>query len=264
MGVTLLSKNVARVAVVMPVYNECESVLKIMSDVLALDLDGVELRLVVVESASTDGTREVLQGMPTDSRVQLVYQDHASGKGNALREGFGYVENHEIILIQDADLEYDTSDYSKLLRPIIAGESTFVLGSRHVPGQPIRTMAGEPVSSFVTNLGHAFFCALFNITYGVKLADPFTMYKIFPAEAIRGMRFDSDRFDFDWELAAKLIRTGNAPLEIPVTYMSRGFKQGKKVRLFRDPLTWVHAAVKFRLARVESYYQPPLENRSGS
>lgn len=243
----------------MPVYNEHETVCEIMENVLALELEGIDLRLIVVESASTDGTREVLQALPPDPRVQFLFQAHARGKGNALREAFTHVDADEIILIQDADLEYDTADYMSVIRPIIIGESTFVLGSRHVPGQPIRTMAGEPVSSFVTNLGHAFFCALFNGMYGVKLADPFTMYKVFPAKAISGMRFECDRFDFDWELAAKLIRTGNEPLEVPVAYESRGFKQGKKVRLFRDPLTWIHAAVRFRVARVDSYYQPPVE-----
>jgi glycosyltransferase involved in cell wall biosynthesis len=240
------------VVVVMPVYNEAGTAREAIERVLRVEVPGVELRLLIIESSSTDGTRAIVEGFEGDPRVSIVYQEVARGKGHAVREAFAHVGD-EIILIQDADLEYDTADYGKLLAPILSGDSTFVLGSRHVPGEPIRKMAGEPLSSFVTNIGHAFFCWVFNVVYRVSLSDPFTMYKVFPASAVHGMRFSCNRFDFDWELAAKLIRTGHRPLEIPVAYTSRGFKQGKKVRMFRDPLTWLWAALRFRVVPVGSF-----------
>ena len=100
----------------------------------------------------------------------------------------------------------------------------------------------------VLNAAHWIFTGLFDAVYFVQLRDPFTMYKVFRRECIDQLAFVSDRFDFDWELVAKLIRSGHVPVEVPVTYESRDFKSGKKVRLFRDPLTWVVALVRFRFA----------------
>ena len=209
---------------------------------------------MIVESNSTDGSRELVSKYEGDQRVTVVYQDEPKGKGAAVREGFRHVRG-EVVLIQDADLEYDVSDYGLLLDPVRTGQADFVLGSRHVPGSPIRVMANSRFLSRVVNSGHWVFLALFNSTYGVRLTDPFTMYKVFRVECIDGIEFVADRFDFDWELVAKLIRLGYRPLEVPVTYNARGFSGGKKVRLFRDPPTWVVACFRFRfspLRRVHS------------
>ena len=237
------------VVVVMPVYNEAATVQESIDRVLAVRATGVGLRLLIVESSSTDGSREIVEQYVGHDRVSVVFQDAPRGKGNAVREAFEHVGD-EIILIQDADLEYDTADYGALLMPVLRGESTFVLGSRHVPGEPIRTMAGEPLSSLVTNIGHAIFCWVFNVLYRVSLSDPFTMYKVFHRDCIAGLRFESNRFDFDWELLIKLIRRGHRPIEIPVQYRSRSFKEGKKIAVFRDPLTWLWALAKFRFQRL--------------
>ncbi len=166
----------------------------------------------------------------------MIYQEKPQGKGFAVRAGIDAALG-DVILIQDGDLEYSVADYPALLKPIERGETSFVLGSRHVPGLPIRHFADSRWTSFVLNTAHWGFTALFDLTYGVRLHDPFTMYKVFRRECIEGLEFTCDRFDFDWELVAKLIRCGHRPIEVPVTYTSRDFKNGKKVRMLRDPLT---------------------------
>ena len=180
-----------------------------------------------------------------DPRVRLVLQDTARGKGAAVREGFAHATG-DIILIQDADLEYSVEDYPKLIAPIVRGDVDFTLGCRHVPGQSVRVMEKARVVAPVMNTAHWAFTWLFNVTYRTRLRDPFTMYKVFRRECIEEVEFVADRFDFDWELAGKLVRLGYRPIEIPVEYQARSFHGGKKVRFFRDPPTWIAACIRFR------------------
>ena len=229
----------------MAVYNEVETVATAIERVLAVEIEDVEVELVVVESNSRDGSREVVSRYAVDPRIRLVLQDTPRGKGAAVREGFEHATG-DIILIQDADLEYSVQDYPKLIEPIIRGDVDFTLGCRHVPGKPVRVIDGMRKIAMVMNAAHWAFTWLFNITYGTRLRDPFTMYKVFRTECIEGVEFVADRFDFDWELAGKLVRLGYTPVEIPVVYNARGFDGGKKVRLFRDPPTWIVACIRFR------------------
>lgn len=236
-------------SVVMPVYNEADTIAAIIDDVLGLDLDGVDLRLVIVESQSNDGTQEIVNRYKGHPKVTVIHQDGPRGKGHAVREGLRHA-NGDIILIQDGDLEYTVNDYPVLLQPILDGQSDFVLGCRHVPGRPMRDFADARMSSRLLNTAHWVFTWLFNITYGTNLRDPFTMYKVFRRSCIEGLDFVSDRFDFDWELVAKIVRRGHKPLEVNVRYHSRGFKEGKKVTILRDPITWLVALVRFRITPI--------------
>ncbi len=229
----------------MAVYNEAGTVATAIERVLTVNIEDVDIELIVVESNSSDETRSIVSRYAADKRVRLVLQDSPSGKGAAVREGFRHATG-DIILIQDADLEYSVDDYPKLIHPIIRGEADFVLGCRHVPGKPVRVMDEMRNVAKVMNAAHWAFTWLFNITYGTDLRDPFTMYKVFRTQCIAGVEFVADRFDFDWELAGKLVRLGYRPIEIPVAYNSRGFDGGKKIRLFRDPPTWIAACVRFR------------------
>ncbi len=236
-------------SVIIPVFNEAETVVDALRAVLGVEIPGVELKVVVVESNSSDGSRRLVQDFEPDPRVKVILQDQALGKGNAVREGLRHVSG-DLILIQDADLEYSVDDYPQLIAPIVSGATDFVLGCRHVPGQPIRVLHEAARTSKVLNVAHWIFTALFDIVYGVRLRDPFTMYKVFRADCLDGVRLTSDRFDFDWELAGKLIRLGHTPVEVPVQYVARSFARGKKIRVFRDPPTWIVACVRFRFARL--------------
>jgi len=231
----------------MAVYNEAETVATAIERVLAVDIPEITVELIVVESNSTDGSREVVLRYAADPRVRLVLQDAPRGKGAAVREGFGEATGG-IVLIQDADLEYSVGDYEKLIAPIMRGEVDFTLGCRHVPGQRMRVMDEMRTVALIVNSAHWVFTWLFNLTYGIKLRDPFTMYKVFRRECIEGVDFVADRFDFDWELMAKLVRLGYRPIEIPVEYEARSFDGGKKVRFFRDPPTWIAACLRFRFS----------------
>jgi glycosyltransferase involved in cell wall biosynthesis len=233
----------------MPVFDEAETVQEAIERVSELDLPDTQIEIVIVESNSTDGSRELVAKFEGSPGIRIIYEPEPRGKGHAVREALKHVTG-DILLIQDADLEYTVADYPALLGPIMEGRVDFTLGCRHIPGQAMRVMPENRILGWVINSAHWGFTVLFDAFYGVRLHDPFTMYKVFRRECVEGVEFVSDRFDFDWELVAKLIRLGYPPLEVPVTYTARSFASGKKIRLFRDPPTWLRACLRFRLAPI--------------
>ena len=242
------ARRAQRLTVIMPVFNERATFAIVMDQLLRKSIPGIDIAIVVVESNSTDGTRDIVARWEGHDRVTVVYEEVARGKGHAVRRGLAHADG-DYILIQDADLKYDLDDYDVLLEPLTSGRAAFVLGSRHGKDGPtwkVRHFADQAAVSWVMNLGHVLFTALFNVTYGTRLRDPFTMFKVFRRDCLYGLTFEANRFDFDWELVGKLVRAGYRPLEIPVNYRSRSFSEGKKVSLIRDPLTWLRACVKFR------------------
>jgi glycosyltransferase involved in cell wall biosynthesis len=236
-----------RLSVVLPAYNEASTIGSVIEQVLSLEIPDVDVELVIVESNSTDGTREIVAALEDHPRVTVVYQDRPLGKGNAVRAGLEQVTG-DIVLIQDGDLEYRIDEYPLVLEPLLNGEAEFVLGSRHAGNAAMRQFENQRLRGRLMNMAHWAFTGMFNAVYRTKLKDPFTMYKVFRSKCIDGVPLVSDRFDFDWELAAKLIRLGHVPVEVPISYKSRGFDEGKKVRFFRDPLTWIVALVRFRFS----------------
>ena len=239
-----------RLSVVIPVYNEAATARASLDAVLAKEIPGWELEIVIIESNSTDGSRPIVSSYRDHPRIKLILEDSPKGKGHAVRAGLA-VATGEVILIQDADLEYDVADYDELLAPIATGRQAFVLGSRHGQGGfAIRKFSDQRGRALILNLGHWGFTVLLNASLGIWLRDPFTMYKVFRRDCLAGLTFECDRFDFDWELLIKLVRKGYRPIEIPISYRSRSFAEGKKVRMFRDPLTWLRALVKFRFSRL--------------
>jgi glycosyltransferase involved in cell wall biosynthesis len=246
-----------KVSIIIPVFNEVDTVYRLLDQVWNQPVPLPERELVIIESNSTDGTRTVVENFVREhegkGQIKLILQDRPKGKGSAVKEGIRAATG-EILLIQDGDLEYDVKDYPELLQPILDGRASFVLGSRHLAAGTwkIRTFEDRPLKSFLLNLGGVFFHGLFNILYGQKLTDPTTMYKVFERRCLQHITLESNRFDFDFELVAKLIRAGFPPIEVAVFYRSRGFDEGKKIRVFRDPFTWLWAIVKFRFSPLET------------
>lgn len=233
-------------SVVVPVFNERATVQAALDALTAKRISGWEIEIIIVESNSTDGSRDLVLGYADRPGVKILLEERPRGKGHAVRAGLAKLTG-DVVLIQDADLEYDLADYEKLLAPLAAGTHAFVLGSRHTPNQwAMRQFTGQVLQAFLLNSAHWFFTAMIDVSLGLTLRDPFTMYKVFRRECLAGLTFRCNRFDFDWELLIKLVRKGYPPIEIPVTYRSRSFKEGKKIRLFYDPLTWFVAWARAR------------------
>jgi glycosyltransferase involved in cell wall biosynthesis len=239
-------------SVVMPVYNERATFTQVMDRLLHKRLAELDIEIIVVESNSTDGTRNEVLRYTCEHRVMIIMENIPHGKGHAVRRGLAAATG-DFILIQDADLEYSLDDYEALLEPLLRGETAFVLGARCADKESLRTLRhlrGQEWLGHILNLGHSVFLALFNAMYGQRLTDPFTMYKVFRRDCLDGLSFECNRFDFDWELVIKLIRAGFSPLEVPVRYAARSFREGKKISLWRDPLSWLIACVKYRFVRI--------------
>ena len=240
-----------RLSVIVPVFNESSTLEPLLESLLKKTIADVDIEVVVVESNSTDGSREIALRYQDHPRVRLVLEERALGKGHAVRTGLDLATG-DFILIQDADLEYDMEDYDALLEPLLSGREAFVLGSRHGGSAwKMRKFANQPLLSLGLNAGHWFFKSLVNILFWQRLRDPFTMFKVFRRDCLFGLRFHCNRFDFDYELLIKLVRKGYRPIEIPVNYRSRSFAEGKKVSVWRDPLTWLWALVRLRLSSVD-------------
>jgi len=237
-------------SIIVPIYNERGTVKEALDAIVAKEIPGIRLELIFVESNSTDGTREIVLTYQNNPRVKLILEDKPRGKGFAVRTGLKEATG-DVILIQDADLEYDLADYDALVAPIFAGRQAFVLGSRHGQGGwAIRKFTDQPLRGLILNLAHWTFTFMINACLGLWLKDPFTMYKVFRRDCLKDLTFECNRFDFDWELLIKLVRKGYKPIEIPITYRSRSFADGKKIRMWSDPITWIKALIKYRIQKL--------------
>jgi hypothetical protein len=256
-GLAPPNERMLRLSVVLPVYNEKKTFREVIEHLLAKMIPGFEIEICLIESNSTDGTREDALAYANHPKVRLLLEDRPSGKGHAVRKGLE-IASGDIILIQDADLEYNLADYEKLLDPIRRLETSFVLGSRHpTDGRDwqIRHFSEQRGIAGFMNLGHVLFTWFLNVLFSQRLRDPFTMYKVFRRDCINNVAFECCRFDFDIELFAKLIRQGFKPIEIGVSYNSRSFDEGKKVSIFGDPPTWIRAGFWHRFSDLHVWPQ---------
>ena len=247
-SVAVKSPRTARrkLSIIVPAYNEAATLEPVLRSVLEKQLEGLDKEVVIVESNSTDGTRDIVLGFQAHPDVKVVLEDGPRGKGHAVRAGLAHATG-DYILIQDGDQEYDIEDYDVLIEPLTSGKRAFILGSRH-GGRTwkVRQFKGKPLTAMLLNFGHWLFKFMVNSALGLKMDDPFTMYKVFRRDCVAGVTFEANRFDFDFELLIKIVRKGYRPIEIPVNYRSRTFSEGKKVSLTRDPWTWIRAILKFR------------------
>jgi len=225
-----------KLSVVIPVYNERDTIAEIVRRVEAA---GLAHEIIIVDDASTDGTREVLQGL-TAPRLRLLLHEKNRGKGRALRTAFDAAEG-DIVLVQDADLEYDPADYPTLLKPIVDGVADVVIGSRFLGG-PHRVLY------FWHYLGNRWLTTFSNVLTNLNLSDMECCYKVFRAEVLRRLVLRSERFGIEPELVARVAQLRCRIYEVPVSYFGRDYAHGKKIT-WRDGLAAIWHILRFSLTR---------------
>jgi glycosyltransferase involved in cell wall biosynthesis len=222
-----------KLSVVIPVFNEKETIREILSQVRAVNLVN---EIIVVDDCSTDGTREILQREADKGDVTLVLHDRNRGKGAAVRSGLERFTG-DMVIIQDADLEYDPRDYPALIRPIVEGRVKAVYGSRFIG--PRKDML------FIHWLGNQFLTLITNILFDTTLSDMETCYKVLSADVAKGLNIKSDRWGVDPEITAKVLKRGNRIFEVPISYYGREFYEGKKIS-WRDGFVVLWTLLKYR------------------
>lgn len=210
------------VSVLIPVYNEAAYVAEVVDRVRAVALPyGVLREIVLVDDGSTDGTSDVIRSLAAGGDVRVIVSASNGGKGVAIRRGIAEARG-DIILLQDADLEYDPADHPRVLAPILDGRASIVYGSRF-RGQ----ISGMSLAHRIANV---ILRTMTNVLYGASITDEATAYKAFRADVLRGMTFRARRFEWCPEVTAKSLRAGHRIVEVPVRYRARSIRQGKKIR----------------------------------
>jgi len=223
------------VSIIVPVFNESATVAAVIRRLIEVSLPA-DREILVVNDGSTDGTRAVLDGLPAHEAVRVIHAPRNGGKGSAIRLGLAEAKG-SVIAIQDADLELDPAQLSDLVAPILAGEATVVYGSRFL----------QPTSQapWVTVLANRVLTGVTNLLYGSRLTDMETCYKIMDTGVARSLGLESNRFDIEPEITAKLLRAGHTIAERPVRFEPRSRAQGKKIG-WRDGVRALHVLVKYR------------------
>jgi glycosyltransferase involved in cell wall biosynthesis len=228
-----------KLSVVIPVYNEAGTVEKLIDLVQKVDA-GLPKEIVVVDDASTDGTGAVLQGIQgRHENLRLLRHETNQGKGAALRTGFAAATG-DIVLVQDADLEYDPREYAALLRPIVEGRADVVYGSRFQGGGPHR------VVFFWHYVGNRVITTLSNMMTNLNLTDVEVCYKAFRREVLQAIRLREDRFGFEIEITSKVARGKWRIYEVPISYYGRDYAEGKKIT-WKDGFSALRCILKYRL-----------------
>ncbi len=228
----------SRLSIVVPVYNEVNTVATLIDAVLRAPLpEGIEREIVVVDDGSTDGTRAALLRFASDPRVRVLVQEVNRGKGAALRRGFEEAQG-DFAIVQDADLEYDPREYGKLLQPILEDKADVVYGSRFAGSEARRVMF------FWHMVGNRLLTLLSNMTTNLNLTDMETCYKLFRIGVLRRIRIEEDRFGFEPEITAKVAHLGVRVYEVGIGYAGRTYEEGKKIG-WRDGVHALWCIVKY-------------------
>ncbi len=228
-------------SVVIPVYNERNTIREIVAKVYNLNINK---EIILVDDGSTDGTIQELKNIEREfDEVRVIFHSRNQGKGAALRTGFGQVKG-DYVIVQDADLEYDPADFHKLLEVVESGEAEVVYGSRFV-GKTKRDIYRKGNMHWLHLIGNKFLTKATNLLYGVKLTDMETCYKLIPANLIRQIKIRSDRFNFEPEITAKILKRGYKIKEVPIHYSGREMSEGKNIS-WRDGPAALWALIKFR------------------
>jgi len=227
-----------KVSVIIPVYNEKKTIKELIDRVRDVDI-GLEKEIIVIDDGSTDGTREILKSL-NQPNVKIHMHKKNQGKGGALHTGFSKAEG-DIILIQDADLEYDPNEYPKLLEPILDGRADAVYGSRFLGG-PHRVLY------FWHYIGNKLLTTLSNMLSNLNLSDMETCYKVFKKDILDQINLKSKRFGFEPEITIKLAKTKARIYEVPISYSGRDYSEGKKIG-WKDGLAAVYHIIRFKFFR---------------
>ena len=225
-----------KLSIVIPVYNEKNTIEELLKRVIAADTLDFEKELIVVDDKSKDGTVEVLMNLQVIYPIiKFFFKETNSGKGATLREGFKYATG-DFVIVQDADLEYDPSDYALLLHNL-GSDKTVVYGCR---------FSGDYKDmSSLHYIGNKFLTFVTNLLFGVKLQDMETCYKLMPGSFVHRVKINSDRFNFEPEITAKILKSGMKIKETPIHYKGRSFSEGKKIT-WKDGLSALVTLVKYR------------------
>jgi glycosyltransferase involved in cell wall biosynthesis len=231
----------AKLSVIVPVFNERTTVAEVLRRIRAVELPGgIEVEVVVVDDGSSDGTDKVLTAL-SDSTVRIINHPDNRGKGAAIRTGMEAIRG-DLVLIQDADLEYDPADWVILLEPLLKGKAQVVYGSR---------FTGQRKNMLPLHwIGNRFLSLVTNVLYSSTLSDMETCYKLFDRRVLEGITIESDRFDFEPEITAKVLRRGVRIYEVPISYAGREVDEGKKIT-WRDGFGALRALVKYRFTRLD-------------
>ena len=220
---------------IIPVYNEVHTILKIIQEVRGVPLDK---EILVVDDGSTDGTRDLLR--ESGEGIKLFYHETNQGKGASIRTAIPHITG-DLVIIQDADLEYNPSEYSRLIGPILEGKADVVYGSRFLGG-PHRVLL------FWHFLGNRIVTTLSNMLTNLNLTDMETGYKVFRAETIKQIKIESNRFGLEPEITAKVAKMGCRVFEVPISYYGRDYSEGKKIN-WKDGIAALYWILKYNLFR---------------
>jgi dolichol-phosphate mannosyltransferase len=231
-----------KLSIIVPVYNEEETVAKLLDKVRSQKLPrGIGKEVIVVNDASEDKSKEQISKI---GGVRVIHHKKNKGKGVAIRTGLAKAKG-DIILIQDADLEYNPSDYPRLLKPILSGHAKVVYGSR-LKDYPVRIFGKKRTPLISHYIGNKFLTFITNLLYSNGLTDMETCYKVFRKEALKGIKIKAKRFDFEPEITAKILKKGLKIYEVPIKVRLRGYDEGKKIS-WKDGFIALWTLIKYRL-----------------
>ena len=230
-----------KLSIIIPVYNEAQTLKEILKRIEEVDLGKIQKEIILIDDTSTDNSKEIIKKLK--GNYIKIFHKKNTGKGGALKSGIR-VATGNLIVFQDADLEYDPKDYLKLLQPILDSKASITFGSRFVNEKLI--LFGSNKSLHPSHwLGNKFLTSTFNLLYNTKLTDAEPCYKMFKSDVLKEIDVESDGFEYDIELMCKLVKKGHKILQLPISYTPRSFEEGKKIN-WRDGIVALLTMIKHR------------------